>query len=478
MGSPVETQRAQASDDAHGLRRELGVTSLVLTQILYIVGASWIGVAATVGKGHAALWVAAVLSFFLPLAMLVARLAQLMPLEGGLYRWAEAAFGRKLGYFVAWNLWSYTVSVLAVIGVGFASSASYALDGLSGYSVENPWHVRFVALAAIAVGAAVASLGLRVGKWVHGIGGATHVLTFAALIAVPFVALAGGRLARFDPLDLAMPAMTLFTLNVFSKLAMGAFSGFEYIAIMAGECRDPARTLVRSVWISTPIIVLMFILGTCSVVALVPRDRLDLIAPLAQTVRTGLGHASVAHAVGGAIVVGAMVRSLANICVTYAGSVRLPMVAAWLGQAPGWLGAVSRRFGSPVHSAVVVGALVAAIIVVTQIGAHSQEAFQILDSVGTVFYGVTYVALFAIPLLGTRSLRDRIPVSIRLAAIPGLAVTLLSVGLSLVPIVHVASDWVFAGKILAVVAFFNAVGLGLFFAARRRAPPAYRHDRN
>ena len=467
MSAITESQRAEAADAARGLRRELGVPSLVLTQILYIVGASWIGVAATVGRGHAALWIAAVVLFFLPLAMLVAHLARLMPLEGGVYRWAEAAFGPALGYFVAWNLWSFTVAVLAVLGVGFSSNLSYALDGLGGFSVENHWHVRAASFAAIAIGATVASLGLRIGKWVHGAGGAAHVLTFVALVIIPFVALANGRLAHYDPLDLAMPAMTLFTLNVFTKLAMGAFSGFEYIAIMAGECRDPARTIVRSVWISTPIIVAMFILGTCSVLALVPRDQLDLIAPLPQTVRAGLGDATIAHAVASAIVLATMLRSVANICVTYAGSVRLPMVAAWLGQAPGWLGTLSRRFASPVHSAILVATLVAAVTVATQFGARSQEAFQILESVATVLYGITYVALFAIPLVGRHELRAKIPASVRFASVSGLIVTLLSLALSLVPIVHVASDVVFAGKIIVVAVAFNVVGLLLYASGRR-----------
>jgi len=465
--SEAQVAASTASDAAHGLRRELGVGSLVLTQILYIVGASWIGVAATVGQAHAVLWVAAVLLFFLPLAMLVAQLARLMPLEGGLYRWSEAAFGPALGYFVAWNLWCFTVAVLAVIGVSLASVLSYALDGYGGFSVENPWHVRTASFAAIAIGALVVSLGLRLGKWVHNLGGAVHVLSFVVLIVVPFVAVTHGRPVQYRPLEVAMPAATLFTLNIFSKLAMGAFSGFEYIAIMAGECRDPARTIVRSVWISTPIIIAMFILGTCSVVAIVPHDQLDLIAPLPQTLRLGLGDTSAGHAVVGAVLMMVILRQVANICVTFAGSVRLPMVAAWQGQAPGWLGSVSRRFGSPLHSAILVSALVAVLTVVTQFGARSQEAFQLLDSSATVLYGIAYVALFAIPLFGRREVRDRIALPVRFAAVSGLLVTVLSVVLSLVPIVHVASDVAFAARVLAVVVVFNVIGLAIFLVGRR-----------
>ena len=39
--------------------------------------------------------------------------------------------------------------------------------------------------------------------------------------------------------------------------------------ILAGECRSPARTISRSVLVAAPIIALMFILGTSSVVAFV-----------------------------------------------------------------------------------------------------------------------------------------------------------------------------------------------------------------
>ena len=356
--------------------------------------------------------------------------------------------------------------MLAVIGVSFASQLGYALNGYGGYSVENPWHVRVATFAALGIAAVVVGLGLRIGKWVHNFGGTVHVIGFLALIAVPFVALANGRLAHYRPLDVALPAMSLYSLNIFTKLAAGAFSGFEYIAIMAGECRDPSRTIARSVWISTPIIVAMFILGTCSTVALVPHDSIDLIAPIGQTLRAGLGNTALSVGLGTALLFVIATRNIANLCLTFAGSVRLPMVAAWQGQAPGWLGSVSRRFGSPLHSALLVSLIVAALVVASQFGTHAQEAFQLLDNVSVVLYGVVYVALFAIPLVGRRELRTRIAMPVRLAAVSGLVVTVLSVVFALVPIVHVASDLVFAAKIVGVAVLFNLVGLALFRLTR------------
>ena len=51
--------------------------------------------------------------------------------------------------------------------------------------------------------------------------------------------------------------MSLFySLNIFTKLSIGALSGFEYVAILAGETRAPARDIGRSVLIASPIIAL------------------------------------------------------------------------------------------------------------------------------------------------------------------------------------------------------------------------------
>src|SRR5438128_4167520 len=88
---------------------------------------------------------------------------------------------------------------------------------------------------------------------------------------------------------LAGPTMSLFYyFNIFSNLAVGGLSGFEYVAILAGEARSPARDIGRSVLIASPVIALMFILGTSSVLAFIGNNPIDLIAPVPQTVRLGL----------------------------------------------------------------------------------------------------------------------------------------------------------------------------------------------
>src|SRR3954451_6039703 len=101
-----------ATSEQAGLRKELGLWDLVLAQVLCVVGSTWVGVAAKLGRAHVAYWVGAMAMFYVPLAVVVIYLNRLLPLEGGLYQWAKAGFGEMAGFLAAWNLWMYAVIVM------------------------------------------------------------------------------------------------------------------------------------------------------------------------------------------------------------------------------------------------------------------------------------------------------------------------------------------------------------------------------
>ena len=102
-------QAATTSQQQPALRKELGLRDLVLAQVLCVVGSTWVGVAAKLGRSEAAFWLGAMALFYLPLAVVVIYLNRLMPLEGGLYQWAKEGFGEMAGFLTAWNLWVYAI---------------------------------------------------------------------------------------------------------------------------------------------------------------------------------------------------------------------------------------------------------------------------------------------------------------------------------------------------------------------------------
>ena len=63
------------------------------------------------------------------------------------------------------------------------------------------------------------------------------------------------------------------------------------------EARAPARNIGRSVIIAAPIIALMFVLGTSSVLAFVGNAGIDLIGPIPQTLQLGFRSFPIAGAI-------------------------------------------------------------------------------------------------------------------------------------------------------------------------------------
>ena len=76
---PASTVAAEESR----LPKQLGLRDLILAQILCVVGSSWVGVAAKLGRAHVVFWVVSMLLFYVPLAAVVIYLNRLLPLEGG-----------------------------------------------------------------------------------------------------------------------------------------------------------------------------------------------------------------------------------------------------------------------------------------------------------------------------------------------------------------------------------------------------------
>ena len=451
-------------------RKELGLATLVLTQIMYVVGSGWVGTAAKLGPSHIVFWGLAILAFYLPQAAVVIYLNRLMPIEGGLYQWATFGLGRFLGFLVAWNLWAYTVLIMATFGVMIATNLAYLLEPTGATFTAAWWYTAAVSTAAIVLLTVVSLLGLRVSKWLQNIGGTAQILMFTALIAVPFVALNRGTTGAYHPLAAAMPTVSLFSLNVFGKMALGAFSGFEYVAILAGECRDPARAIGRSVVLATPIIAIMFIFGTSSVLALVPIDRIDLVSPIPQVLTMGFQGLGVARAIVPVLIVLLLLRQIGNVALIFAGNTRLPMVAGWDGQLPAWFTRLHPRFKTPVNSIVFVGGLTLVLSLAGQAGVGVQEAFQLLENAAGIFYAFTYLALFAIPLVAARRFGAAPPLWLQAASAVGFLTSLLYSVLSVFPIIDVGSSKVFTTKIVAVLVAANLLGLAIYGLGRARRP--------
>jgi len=144
------------------------------------------------------------------------------------------------------------------------------------------------------------------------------------------------------------------------------------------------------------------------------------------------------------------------------------MVAGWDDLLPAWFTRLHPRWRTPVNSILFVAAMALLFVLLGIAGVGMQEANQLLDNAAGIFYASTYVVLFAIPLFAARRIGLAAPLWLRAACVSGALVSLLYIALTIVPIVDVASPWLFAVKLIGVALVLNLVGVVLYAAGRRR----------
>src|SRR5262245_23309517 len=139
-------------------------------------------------------------------------------------------------------------------------------------------------------------------------------------------------------------------------------------------------------------------------------------------------------------------RTIGNSSLLFTATSRMPMVAGWDRLIPEWFSRLHARYRTPVNLILFIGVFALLFAAAALLNVGEQEAFQLMQSAGGILYGVSYLVLFAVPLVGLARTGQRAPTWIRIAALAGLATTALYMVLAVLPIVDVKSTMSFALK--------------------------------
>jgi glutamate:GABA antiporter len=135
---------------------------------------------------------------------------------------------------------------------------------------------------------------------------------------------------------------------------------------------------------------------------------------------------------------------------------------------PQWFTRLDPRWKTPTRSiAAIVVAAIGMCLLATMRGTRAQEAFQVLNSTGNIFYGIYYLMMFAIPLVVGKRFAARAGGWLQVGAVSGLTVTLVAMFFNLRPIVDVASTWVFGAKVAGASLVLNLVGVAIYWNGTR-----------
>ncbi len=268
------------------LRREVGPFALMLTGLGSIIGSGWLfgawRAAGLAGPGAVWAWLlgAAIIT---TIALSYAELGAMFPESGGMVRYSHYSHGSLVGFIAGWANW---IAIVSVIPVEAEASVQYMASwpwqwahdlfvqapGGAGelsvpglliaavlvlvYFLLNFWSVKLFAhsntaitvfklVVPAATGLALIASGFHGGNFHVGIHGDAHVIDFAAVLTA--VATAG---------------------IVFS------FNGFQSPVNLAGEARNPGRSIPFAVLGSIALATVVYLILQVAYIGAVPPELL------------------------------------------------------------------------------------------------------------------------------------------------------------------------------------------------------------
>jgi APA family basic amino acid/polyamine antiporter len=297
--------------------------------------------------GLIALWLAGGL-LSLCGALCYAELATAYPQEGGDYVYLSRAYGSWAGFLFGWaQLAIVRPGDIVVLAFAFATYARTLWDPLAGSAF--PWTQHAYAIAAVVALTTINVLGVREGKWTQNL--LTVIKALGLLFIVTVAAFAGPSapvtVAGEIPLSLAF-IFVLFT-----------YGGWNEMAYVAAEVKNPARNIVRALVLGTLAVTLLYLLVNGAFLAALGFDGLRVSeAVAADTINRVWPDAG-----------GRLIALL--VCLSALGAVNgLIFTGARISYAVGaerrgfgWLGKWHPRLGTPANALLLQGVIACVLVV-------------------------------------------------------------------------------------------------------------------
>jgi len=475
----VREQRSAArSADAPSLDRALGLRDLVLFNLVAVLGLRWLATAARAGPSALALWILAALFFFVPQGLVVTELSSRYPEEGGIYQWTKRALGDTHGYVCGWCYWVNNVLYYPSLLISAAAMATYAI-GRGDSAMASSWaYVLPATLVCLWLAAGLNIVGVGTGKWLQNAGGIGTYVPGVVMVALAIAFVVTGRPSAnpITPLNVMPNLGSLQGLNLWASIAF-AFAGLELSSSMGGEVRDARRTLPRAVLVSAPLIAGAYVLGTWALLRIVPAGEVNIVSGLLQSISSGAR--ALSPALWWLAPLAAAAYTLGNVGGVGAWLTAPARVAFAIGldrYFPRAFGRIHPTWKTPYVAILVQAALATAFLLVSLLGKGTtvERAYLIILDTQLLIYFIPYVYLFISFLLLRRhdGLAEgvRVPGGVsgaRAVGVSGLVVTLLAMGIAMVPPDGETDPWLFELKVVGGALAFVALGGVVYWRGRR-----------
>ena len=450
----------------------MGFRDLVLFYAVTGISLRWIATAASVGASSLAVWLCAWLLFYVPLALSVIELSSRYPSEGGMYVWATEAFGEGAGFLAGWLYWASNLPYFPTVLFFAASNILFLRADWRGQSHNQTYFLLF-SLVAMTLLTIVNLIGLNIAKWTYNLGALGMWLPVAMAAVLGIAAWARFGSATAFSAKTMTPTFDLKSMTLWATLVF-ALGGCEAAAFLGGEIKDARRNLPRGLLVAGVTVAFCYILGTFFVLRALPSNETSILDGVIQAIERSAARFGIYGVTSGAALLIA-VSNIGAAAAFLAAGARLPFVAGMNGLLPRMFGKIHPTWKTPWVAVLSQGVLGIVFVFIGQAGTTVHGAYQVLVDISVITYMLPYLFVFASLIRLQKVPAEpgvlRVPGGKRVAklvAVIGFAVATLAIVLSLIPPDGEAHPLLAIAKIVVSSALLVGVGLGLYWAGKRR----------
>ncbi len=388
---------------APGLRRELGLFSAALLVVGGIIGSGIFFTPAETARAlPSAPWVLGVWAaggvVALAGALTYAELGAMLPEAGGGYVYVREAFGALPAFLLGWMTWLMIASgAIAAVAMSFAGYLErfVPLD-LAGGRIG-------VAAIAIVVLTVMNYLGVKPGTITANVFTLSKIAALAVLIVVGLLTPWGTAVPAVASAPVA-PALTTGIAAAFVAVLF-TIGGWQQTNMVAGEIRDPGRTLPRALAIGIALVIAIYLGANIVYLKALGRDGLAASSAVAADTALRLVGPWGAHAIS----IAAMLSIFGFVNVALLTNARVLFALGRDGAFLPSAGRVHPRFGSPHVALVMLGAWSLVLLFATR------------GTIGTLLSGVVFAdwVFFGLGAASVFALRRMRPDAARPFRVPG-----------------------------------------------------------
>jgi APA family basic amino acid/polyamine antiporter len=365
-------------------------------------------------------------------ALSLSELATGMPIAGGSYHYVNRALGGLFGAIVGWGMWTGLMFASAFYMIGFGQYLVEPIPFLDGRVF-----IVVLGLVGLVLLLGVNYYGTEESSAFQNVTIGTETAIILVFVAVGVFFIDPGNLQPFAPFGAGGVVAT-------TGIVFISFLGFEIIATVAGEIKNPSRIIPLSMILSVVLVTILYVLVMLVSTGVVPFESLgDSPIPVSDVAVTYLGPAGVV-----AIVFAAIIAAISSSNSSILAASRVIYAMGRDGVVTDWFNVSHPRFYTPHRAIAATGGVTALLIL---LGLEVETIIALLAEAASFSFLVAYSLVHVSLVVFRRADPDGYDPSFALPRPLYPVVPVLGVVLSLVVVSQMATVVVVIGS--AIVGF-------------------------